>query len=129
MTLGENITRLRRMHGWSQVDLSQKSGVTQATLSRIEHGKVRQPKLEQLQRLAEVLGTTIDHIIEGEPQPVSEADTAMTDQDRLEWAFQCMISDPEYRSGTSLRTGSELTLDAKRFMVEIYEKATGRKLL
>jgi hypothetical protein len=52
----------------------------------------------------------------------------MSDAEHLEWAFQCVLSDPEYRFGNRLR-GTELTPDAKRFIIEVYEKATGRKLL
>jgi hypothetical protein len=39
-----------------------------------------------------------------------------------------VLTDPHYKFGTRLKRGS-LTLDAKRFIVEVYEKATGRTLL
>jgi hypothetical protein len=49
-------------------------------------------------------------------------------QERLEWAFQCVLTDPEYRFGNRLR-GEELTPAPKRFIIEVYEKCTSSKLL
>ena len=59
---------------------------------------------------------------------LDEPEAQMSDQERIEWAFNCVLSDPDYKFGTSLRT-SDLGLEAKRFIVEVYEKATGRRLL
>ena len=60
---------------------------------------------------------------------LDEPEVRMSDQERIEWAFKCVISDPQYQFGTSLRTSTELSLEAKRFIIEVYEKATGKKLL
>jgi hypothetical protein len=49
-------------------------------------------------------------------------------RERLENAYKHVISDPTYRHGTRLQS-SHLSLDAKRFIVEMYETMTGRKLL
>ena len=54
-----------------------------------------------------------------------EADLSRREVDR---AFQYVIGDPEYRQGTRLRDAN-LTVDAKRFIVEMYQKVTGKKLL
>ena len=45
----------------------------------------------------------------------------------MERAFRYAISDPRYQSGT--RCTGPITTDVKRFIVEMYEKATGKKLL
>jgi hypothetical protein len=60
---------------------------------------------------------------------LDEPEVRMSDQERIEWAFKCVISDPDYKFGTSLTSPGDLSLEAKRFIVEVYEKATGRKLL
>jgi hypothetical protein len=60
---------------------------------------------------------------------LDEPEVRMSDQERIEWAFNCVISDPDYKFGTSLRTSGDLSLEAKRFIVEVYEKATGKRLL
>lgn len=62
MTLGDKVKELRLKLGWKQVTLANKSGIPQATISRIESGGVSQPKMGQLQKLAEALGTTIDYL-------------------------------------------------------------------
>lgn len=63
MALGEKVRELRLKLGWNQVTLAKKADVPQATVSRIERGKVTQPKIGQLQKLAEALGTTIDYLM------------------------------------------------------------------
>lgn len=62
MALGEKVKELRRKLGWKQVTLAQKADIPQATVSRIERGKVSQPRMGQLRKLAEALGTTIDYL-------------------------------------------------------------------
>ena len=62
MALADKVKELRQKLGWKQVTLSQKSGVPQATISRIESGRVTQPKMGQLRKLADALGITIDYL-------------------------------------------------------------------
>ena len=45
MSLGRNLKELRQKQSLNQKDLSDRSGVSQATISRIETGRVRQPRL------------------------------------------------------------------------------------
>jgi len=49
-------------------------------------------------------------------------------REKVEKAFQHVLTDPQYKHGTRLRNG-HLSLDIKRFIVEMYEKTTGRSLL
>ena len=42
MSLGRNLKELRQKQSLNQKDLSDRSGVSQATISRIETGRVRQ---------------------------------------------------------------------------------------
>lgn len=62
MALPDKVKELRQKRGWNQATLAQKSGITQATISRIESGKISQPKMGRLQKLADALGTTIDYL-------------------------------------------------------------------
>jgi transcriptional regulator with XRE-family HTH domain len=62
MALGEKVKELRLKLGWKQVTLAKKAEIPQATVSRIERGQVSQPKMGQLRKLAEALGTTIDYL-------------------------------------------------------------------
>jgi len=46
----------------------------------------------------------------------------------LEKAFEHVQSDPTFKHGTRLK-GTHVSLDTKRFIVEMYEKLTSRNLL
>jgi len=51
----------------------------------------------------------------------------LSEEEEVERAFNYVISDPRYQSGT--RVTGPITTEVKRFVVEMYEKATGKKLL
>lgn len=62
MALADKVKELRQKLGWKQVTLAKNSGIPQATISRIESGKIAQPKMGQLHKLANALGATIDYL-------------------------------------------------------------------
>ena len=62
MALADKVKELRQKLGWNQATLAKKAPITQATISRIESGKVTQPKMGQLHKLADALGATIDYL-------------------------------------------------------------------
>jgi len=64
MSLGEKVKELREKKGMNQKQLADASRITQATISRIEQGKVNQLKSEALKRLAEALGSTVDYLVD-----------------------------------------------------------------
>ena len=63
MALADKVRELCQKLGWNQATLARRSGITQATISRIENGKVAQPMMGQLHKLADALGTTIDYLV------------------------------------------------------------------
>lgn len=63
MKLGERVNELRERLGMNQKELADKSGIAQATISRIEAGSVSQLKSEALKRLAAALNVTVDYLI------------------------------------------------------------------
>lgn len=62
-TLADRVRVKREERGLNQADLAKKSGITQATISRIESGEVTQPKSENLLKLAQALGVTVDFLV------------------------------------------------------------------
>jgi len=48
----------------NQKQVAEASEITQATISRIESGQVKELKSEALKRLASALGVTVDYLIE-----------------------------------------------------------------
>lgn len=59
--LGEVLETARRAEGLTQADLARRAGVTQAALSRYEND-LRDPDPDALERLADVLGVTVDFL-------------------------------------------------------------------
>jgi len=61
--LGDKIVRLREEMGLNQLELAYKSGLKQATVSRIELNDVKQPGPDVLGKIATALNTTVDYLI------------------------------------------------------------------
>ncbi len=51
-----HLKQLRKLKGWSQTELAQRSGVGQSTISRIELGETSGLTLGVLEKLAKALG-------------------------------------------------------------------------
>ncbi len=64
MSLGHNLKELRQQQSLNQKDLSDRSGVSQATISRIETGRVRQPGSSAVKSLADALGVSTDSLMD-----------------------------------------------------------------
>lgn len=75
---GEKVKVKREEKGLTQAQLAMSSGLTQATISRIESGQVTQLLSDGLKRLAAALGVTVDFLIgkkdRMEAQELLEAD-------------------------------------------------------
>lgn len=63
MFILHKIKGIRYTLGWNQAKLARKAGITQATLSRIESGKVLNPGIIEVKKIADAFGTTIDNLI------------------------------------------------------------------
>lgn len=61
VTVGDNLRAERARKGWSQEQLATRSGVTPATISRIESGK--DPLFSTATKLARALGCPIDSLL------------------------------------------------------------------
>lgn len=72
MSVAENIKRLRKERGWSQVRLAMEAHVSQQAISFIERER-NEPSTEMIRALAKALGVSSSEIIDG---PASESRTA-----------------------------------------------------
>jgi len=63
MGLAYKVKTIREALGWNQQRLAEKSGITQATISRIESGKVIDPRLSQITKIAEAFDVTVDYLL------------------------------------------------------------------
>lgn len=64
MKLGQLIGIARECKGWTLRDLERESGVSNALISQIETGKVKDPGFGTVVRLARCLGISIDRCAE-----------------------------------------------------------------
>ena len=71
MTTGEKIKYFRNMRGISQEMLGQLSGINSATIKKYEYG-IRNPKPEQLLKIANALGISINIFMDFDIETVSD---------------------------------------------------------
>lgn len=126
-TFGSYLKRLRRAKGLSLKQVEEAAEVSNAYLSQIERGIRKPPHPDILKRLAKAYEVPVEELLEAAGYLEDARDRRLQRQ-KVERAFEHVITDPQHRYGTRLK-GSALSLDAKRFIVEMYEKMTGRKLL
>jgi transcriptional regulator with XRE-family HTH domain len=67
MTLGEKIRQLRQQRHWRQQDFAARSGVRQALISELEHGRKTDTTGRNLRKLAVALGVSLDALVDLEP--------------------------------------------------------------
>ena len=117
---------LRRLRGeLSLRDVTRRTGVSSSYLSQIERGD-RRPGANLVRKLAALYNVDAGELERRAghgPQPDPYSDEAMD----VERAYRFVLDDPQFRVGT--RPDGPLSLNAKRFIVEMYEKLTGKRLL
>ena len=123
--LATYLHNVRKQRGLSLKKVEKSAGVSNAYLSQLERGLRNPPHPEILKKLAKVYEVPLTELLAAAGYV---EDSKGITRDQIEQAFQHVISDPKYRHGTRLK-GSALSLEAKRFIVEMYEKMTERKLL
>ena len=123
---GNYVRTLRQEHGLSLRHVEAKAGVSSSYLSQIEHGRRRPPGPDILKRPAPVYDVPVRDLLKAAGY-LEEAGSSLSEEDEVEMAFRYVMNDPRYKSGTRIK--GKLTADVKRFVVEMYEKSTGKKLL
>ena len=126
---GEYLRKLREEQRWSLRQVAAKTGVSVSYITLIENGKRKAPGPEILRKLAPVYKVPIRELLKaaGYFEDANEIKAILSDEDEVERAFNYVLGDPRYHFGTRL-TGP-VTTDVKRFVIEMYEQATGKKLL
>lgn len=60
--IGQTIRKLRKAHGWTQVELAQKLDASQKVITTYENNQ-RTPTLENLKKLAAIFDVSLDEIV------------------------------------------------------------------
>jgi transcriptional regulator with XRE-family HTH domain len=124
---GAYLRRLRQEQKLTLREVEEMAGVSNSYLTLIERGLRKPPGADVLKKLAPVYNVPIRDLLRAAGY-LAEENREISEEEEIEMAFQFVMNDPRYRSGTRLKNG-ELSLNVKRFIVEMYEKATGKKLL
>jgi len=123
---GEYLRTLRLEQKLSLREAEKLSGVSNSYLGLIERGQRPIPGADILKKLAPVYNVPVRDMMRSAGYLKNE-DVSISEDDEVEMAFNFVMNDPRYKSGTRIKGG--LTTEVKRFIVEMYEKATGKKLL
>ena len=117
---------LKRLRGRVSLrEVARRTGVSASYLSLIERGE-KHPGVNVVRKLAELYNVDARQLLRRAghgPQPDPYGEEAMD----VERAYRFVLDDPAFRVGT--RPDGPMTLSAKRFIVEMYEKFTGKRLL
>lgn len=62
MNYGENIKKIRKQKGFTQKELGQKLGISQAAIGQFESNKANS-KMETIQKIADALNVSINDLI------------------------------------------------------------------
>lgn len=126
--VGERIRKIIDSKGWTQVDLSEKTGIGQAHLSRIVSGKLV-PNLKTLERIAEALEvpvaalhdedvTTIkrvEHFIASNPDYFVDFATFPENKD---WIMIALDAKTDGLTPKELEMAKEIYIATKRKLLE-----------
>ena len=126
---GEYLRKLREAQRWSLRQVAAKTGVSVSYITQIENGKRKAPGPEILKKLAPVYIVPVRELLKaaGYLEDAKEIRAVLSEEEEVERAFNFVLGDPRYQFGT--RVTGPITIEVKRFVVEMYEKATGKKLL
>ena len=115
---------LRRRRGLTlrQVERATGNTVSNVYLSQLETGKRADPNPRMLVALAKVYGVPTQALFEKAGYVAEPATSA------IDIAYQQVLADSSFQFGTRF-SGHELDEVGKRFIIELYERATGKTLL
>ena len=119
---------LKRLRGDTSLRAIQRlSGISNAYLSQIEKG-LRHPGPKLLRRLAALYGVGVHELLRAAGYLEQEGEEPQADEATdVERAYRYVLSDPVFRVGA--RPRGPLSIESKRFIVELYERYSGKRLL
>ncbi len=124
-TIGEMLKRLRGVTSLRAIQ--RVSGISNAYLSQVEKG-LKNPGPRLLRKLSALYDVSVHELFRKAGYLDAVAEESRVDETaEVERAYQYVLSDPVFRVGT--RPRGPLSVDSKRFIVELYERYSGKKLL
>jgi transcriptional regulator with XRE-family HTH domain len=123
---GTYMRRVRKSRGLTLKQVEIQAKVSNAYISQIERGLRNPPHPDILKRLAKTYDVPHRELLIAAGY-LEEDSQANATRRRIEDAFEHVRTDPAFKQGTRLK--GTLSLETKRFIVEMYEKLTQRTLL
>jgi len=124
---GKYLKELREKKHVTLKQVEEVTGLSNAYISQLETGTRRRlPPPHKLKALAAYFNVAIKELLE-KAGYVDPGEIEETLEEKIDRAFDHVISDPRFKFGTRVR--GEYDLDAKRFIIEMYEKVTRRTIL
>jgi HTH-type transcriptional regulator, competence development regulator len=125
--LGEYVAALRAHRGLTLRKIEELTGIPNAYLSQLETGQKKHlPPPTLLSKLSECLGVSTNDLLAKAGYLKQSVGRDSLEQ-QIDKAFRHAVSDPQFRYGAALKNKYDFNI--KRFVVELYEKATGRSIL
>jgi transcriptional regulator with XRE-family HTH domain len=119
--IGNFLRRLRQHRALSIKQAAEGAGISATFLWQIEKGD-RSPSADTLKKLARIYKVTTEELLEAAGYLREPGD-----DEKIEKAFQFVRLDPQFQFGTRVR--GDLDIETKKFILELYEQAMGRKLI
>jgi len=126
---GDYLRSLREQQKMSLREVAAKTGVSVSYITQIENRRRKAPGPDVLKRLAPAYNVPVRDLLKaaGYLDDIEPIRPSMSEEEEIDRAYRYAQSDPQFKFGT--RITGPVTTDVKRFIVEMYEKATGKKLL
>lgn len=124
---GEYLKSLREKQRMSLREAERESGVSNAYIAQIERGDRPPPSPDILRKLAPAYKVTVKELLEAAGY-LDEPEIKVSEEERVNRAFTYAIEDAEFKMGTR-QPPEGLSLEAKKYIISIYEKVMKRKLL
>ena len=106
--IGQRLKNFREQMGISQLELSHRSGISQASIARIESDLQRNLKAETIRKLAESLGVSVYRLIE-EPSIIKEEITSYVTPKMLPVIKWSKFKDLKSKRGLILKENADST--------------------
>ncbi|MEK7199364.1 MAG: helix-turn-helix transcriptional regulator [Bacteroidota bacterium] len=117
--LGKFLKELREKKGVSLKDVEKALKIPNAYLSQLETGtRKKLPEPDRLRLIADYYNVSTQEIL-AKAGYYEAQDVKQTYKQKIEKAFLHVIYDPQFNTGQRIKP-DELTLDAKRFILEMY---------
>ena len=117
---------IRRERGMTLRQVEEKTGVSNAYISLLENGLRQSPNPDILRKLAEVYSVPPVELMR-RAEYITDQDEGLSEESKLEQAFRHVLSDANFQYGT--RITGPVSKEIMRFIVELYQSQSGKKLL